>query len=146
MRLVFFLAIIISLTACSGDPKNKNIPNAAGLPGDLFLVMDSLQWKGPVGKTLDSIFSADMPGLPRKEPSFKLRWINPYKLNFVLKQSRNLIFAVTLDQNTESASVIKKLFTPESIEKNKSDSQRVRQDRCGCFRKRSAGNVFVRQR
>jgi Domain of unknown function (DUF4837) len=119
MRIVFFLLAVVFITGCSNDPKNKNIPNAAGLPGDIFLVMDSLQWRGPLGRTLDSLFSVEMPGLPRKEPSFKLRWINPRKLNFVLKQSRNLVFAVTLDQTTENAQIIKRLFTPESIEKIK---------------------------
>jgi hypothetical protein len=63
-----------------------------------------------------------MPGLPRKEAIFKMRWINPKKLNFVLKQSRNLVFAMSLDKNSASANVVKGLFTPESIEKIKSST------------------------
>ncbi|HRI79256.1 MAG TPA: DUF4837 family protein [Cyclobacteriaceae bacterium] len=115
-----FIVLIIFVVGCSSD--SRDIPYATGVPGDIYLVMDSAQWRGPLGRTLDSIFSAEMPGLPRKESIFKFRWINPRKLNYVLKRSRNLIFAVTLDRNTEGSQVVKKLFTPESIEKIRSGS------------------------
>ncbi len=119
MRIVLIVLAVIALSACSSDP--KNMPPASGNPGDMFAIMDSLQWRGPLGKTLDSIFNAEMPGLPRKESIFKMRWINPRKLNFVLKQSRNLIFVMTLDHSGPGTHLVKKLFTPESIEKIKTN-------------------------
>ncbi|NOT74716.1 MAG: DUF4837 family protein [Cyclobacteriaceae bacterium] len=122
MRFFFFVIGVFLLASCSQSEKNRNVPNATGLPGDVFLVMDSLQWRGPLGRTIDSIFNEEMPGLPRKESIFKLRWINPRKLNFVLKQSRNIVFAVSLDQNTEGAQIVKKIFTLESIEKIKTST------------------------
>ena len=111
---LFFLSILL-LSSCS-DSKNTNIPQASGLTGDIFLIMDSTQWKGPLGTVLDSLFSAEMEGLPRAEPIYRMRWIDPHKLNFVLKQRRNLIFAVTLDQRSSGASVVKKVFTKESLD------------------------------
>ncbi len=117
MRIIGGLLAMLLLTKCSSD--TKNIPKASGLPGDMYLVMDSMQWRGPVGKTLDSIFSAEMPGLPRKEPLFKMRWVDPRKLNFVLKQRRNLLFVMTLDRSGQGAKIIQRLFTPAFIEKIK---------------------------
>ena len=110
MRLIPVLLGILLLASCSTN--KENLPPASGQPGNIFLIMDSLQWRGPLGRTLDSLFNADMPGLPRKEAIFKMRWINPKKFNFVLKQSRNLVFVMTLDQNTQGSQIVKKLFTP----------------------------------
>ena len=117
MRFLPLPLAIILLASCSTN--KENLPPASGMPGNIFLIMDSLQWRGPLGRTLDSLFNADMPGLPRKEAIFKMRWINPKKFNFVLKQSRNLVFVMTLDQNTRGSQIVRKLFTPQSIEKIK---------------------------
>jgi hypothetical protein len=114
---VLFIVAIISCT----EPGSKNLPPSTGLTGDVFLIMDSVQWKGPIGKALDSIFNAEMEGLPREEAIFHMRWIDPRKLNFVLKQRRNLIFAVTLDQKGTGARQIRSTFTSESLEKIKAD-------------------------
>lgn len=115
------LTTLLLVTACS-DKTGENLPPSSGRTGDVFLIMDSAQWKGPLGGVLDSLFSAEMEGLPRKESIFHMRWIDPRKLNFVLKQRRNLIFAVTLDQRSSGANYIKRTFTPESLEKIKTES------------------------
>ncbi len=115
MKYIFaFVLIVLTLSSCS-DSKNTNLPPSSGLTGDIFLIMDSTQWKGPLGRVIDSLFSVDMEGLPRAEPIYKIKWIDPRKLNSVLKQRRNLIFAVSLDQKATGASVVKRLFTKESL-------------------------------
>ncbi len=120
----FFLpALLIIVSSLSCTTSKENLPSATGLSGDMYLIMDSVQWMGPLGGILDSLFQSEMQGLPRKEPVFKMRWIDPRKLNFVLKQRRNLIFAVTVDQSTAGARVLKNLFTPGSLEKIKSNPQ-----------------------
>ncbi|MCW5910391.1 MAG: DUF4837 family protein [Cyclobacteriaceae bacterium] len=134
MKYFIFIFFIAAIVACT-EPGSKNLPPASGLTGDIFLIMDSLQWKGPLGKTLDSIFSAEMEGLPRKEAIFHMRWIDPRKLNFVLKQRRNLIFAVTLDQATTGARQIRATFTPESLEKIKADPSLFSQNARDVFAK-----------
>jgi len=125
IKFLSFLVIAALFVTCSSDPKSKSagLPPASGMPGDVFVVMDSLQWRGPLGGVLDSIFNADMPGLPRKEARFKMRWIDPRKLNFVLRQSRNLVFVLTLDKHTEGSRIIKSFFTPESIQKIKTNDK-----------------------
>jgi hypothetical protein len=97
--------------------------------------MDSTQWKGPLGKTLDSLFSAKMEGLPREESIYHMRWIDPRKLNFVLKQRRNLIFAVTLDQRTSGANQVKRLFTKESLDQIRANPELFSQNAQNVFAK-----------
>jgi len=97
--------------------------------------MDSAQYRGPLGRTLDSIFTVEMQGLPREEAIFNLLWIDPRKLNMVLKQRRNIIFAVTLDQRGAGAYQLKKMYTPESIEKIKQDQN---------FYVRTASHVYAK--
>lgn len=119
-RAIIILGILMSFFwSCSND--KENLPPASGISGDMYLVMDSTQWKGPLGAVVDSLFNVEMQGLPRKESIFHMRWIDPRKLNFVLKQRRNLIFAVTLDKNSSGANMLKGLFTPQSLQKIKSD-------------------------
>jgi hypothetical protein len=135
-KLFVTLFVAVAFTSCSSDEKNgANLPSASGRPGDMFIIIDSTQRKGPLGDALNSIFNAEMAGLPRDESIFHVNWIDPRKLNFVLKQRRNLIFAVSLDQRSSGASYIKNLFTEESIEKIKSDSG---------FFVRTVPNVFAK--
>ena len=87
----------------------------------MYVVMDSVQWKGPLGQVVDSLFSADMEGLPRPEAIFNMKWIDPRRLNFVLKERRNLIFAMTLDSKEQGAVIVRRLFTPASLDKIKTE-------------------------
>jgi Domain of unknown function (DUF4837) len=130
----FILAVLV-LSSCSDSKKNTNLPPASGLTGDIFLVMDSTQWKGPLGKELDSLFSAKMGGLPREESIYHMRWIDPRKLNFVLKQRRNLIFAVSLDQRTSGANHVKRLFTKESLDQIRANPDLFSQNAQNVFAK-----------
>ncbi len=130
----FILAALV-LSSCSDSKKNTNLPPASGLTGDIFLIMDSTQWKGPLGKVLDSLFSAKMAGLPREESIYHMRWIDPRKLNFVLKQRRNLIFAVSLDQRTSGANHVKRLFTKESLDQIRANPDLFSQNAQNVFAK-----------
>lgn len=120
LTVVIFCFGILFLMRCAGT-EGENLPPATGLSGDIYLIMDSAQYRSPLGRTLDSIFTVEMQGLPREEPIFNLLWIDPRKMNMVLKQRRNLIYAVTLDRKGAGARQIKKMFTPESIEKIQQD-------------------------
>ncbi|MCX8492511.1 MAG: DUF4837 family protein, partial [Cyclobacteriaceae bacterium] len=118
---ILILLASFVLLSCS-EERSTNLPPASGLSGDMYLVMDSLQHKGPLGTAIDSVFSAEMEVINRTEPIFKLRWVDPRKLNFVLKQRRNLIFVFTLDRNSAGSNRIKGMFTKESLDKIKNDT------------------------
>jgi len=122
-KLILLLTAVVALLSCSNEKSGgTNGPPASGLSGDMYLVMDSVQWMGPLGKLIESTFTRDMQVLNRTEPIYRMRWIDPRKLNFVLKQRRNLIFAVTLDQNAVGAKRVRGMFTQQSIDRIKSDT------------------------
>lgn len=88
----------------------------------MYIIMDSAQWKGELGAVLDSILSQEVQTLPRPEPIFKIWWVNPKKLNPILKQRRNLIFAVTFDQRSEGASLLKAMYTDKAVAEMEKDT------------------------
>ncbi len=125
MRILLLLSIAAIAVSCgTGGDRAANLPKAAGAPGDIYLFMDSAQWKGQVGIAVDSIFNQEMIGLPREEGIFRMSWVDPRKMNFVLKQRRNLIFVVTLDQTGPGAQIVKNLFTQEQINEIESDTSK----------------------
>ncbi|MDZ4716607.1 MAG: DUF4837 family protein [Cytophagales bacterium] len=120
VRFLFFVLVIGLWAACSSD--TRSLSRAVGQAGDIYVIIDSAQSKGKIGFLVDSILSADMPGLPRKEPLFKIRWIDARRFNYVIKERRNLLYVMTLDQRSQGAAIIRRLFTPESITQIKTDS------------------------
>jgi hypothetical protein len=123
IRIIVFFTFVGTLWACSSGTKNKDyLPKATGSPGDIILVIDSMQWKGPVGEELRNILSAEVPGLPREESLFNVIHVHPSDKIYLLTQIRNLIYVFTLDQTTPGAQRLIREFTPETIEQIKSDS------------------------
>lgn len=118
-KFLLFAFPLLIVAGCGGD--GKNIPLAKGLVGDLYVIMDSAQQKGPVGKVLDSLLQPEMRGLPREEPIFRIHWVDARRMNYALKDRRNMIYVMTLDRRSEGAAIVKRVFTAESlgiIEKN----------------------------
>ncbi len=135
MKKILYLTLLsFSLFSCS-EKKGESQTSAVGLSGDMYVIMDSMQWKGPLGQLVNSTFGRDMEVLNRTEPLYNIRWIDPRKLSTTLKQRRNLIFVVTLDQNSLGANRVKGMFTKESTDKIKSDTS---------FFLTTATNLFAR--
>jgi hypothetical protein len=126
---------LAGLAGGCGKSSKDSLPRSSGVSGDMYVVMDSLQWKGELGKVVDSLFSAEMEGLPRGEAIFNMKWVDPRKLNFILKQRRNLIFAMTLDQNSEGAAIVRRLFTPASLEHIRNDKSTYVETQSNVFAK-----------
>ena len=122
-RLIIFIILFISVLACNTQKdKNPNyLPKATGKPGDVIIIMDSLQWKGELGSAVRKIFRAEVPGLPQAEPMFNVIWAHPSRLK-LLTQIRNLVYVFTLDKNSSGSRSLRRQFTPETIEKIKSDT------------------------
>ena len=118
---VFFLAFIISCTT-SEKQRVENLPAATGKPGDMILIMDSVQWNGELGDEVRKIFKQEVPGLPREEPLFDVIYVYPRKGYTLLTQIRNLVYVFTLDQNTGGSRIMKENFSEETLNKIKNDS------------------------
>ena len=125
MRVVSILLIsLIVFVSCTPSEKTRveNLPGATGKPGDMIIIMDSIQWKGELGNQLRKIFKPEVPGLPRDEPLFDVIYVYPRKGYTLLTQIRNLVFVFTLDQNTAGSKIMKETFTEETLQKIKNDT------------------------
>ncbi|WKN41460.1 DUF4837 family protein [Tunicatimonas pelagia] len=122
--LSFFTLIIIGLASCEGSRSSSEsaLPLARGAAGEIILVMDSTAWRGELGDELRQVFMQDVPGLPQPEPYFDLRYVNPFKLNDVLRSAKNMIFVTTLDNRSASGERMRRFFTESSLTRIESDS------------------------
>ncbi len=122
-RIIASIFLLTATIACNiQNDKNPNyLPKSTGKPGDVIIVMDSVQWKGNLGSAVRKIFRAEVPGLPSPEPMFNVIWAHPSKLK-LLTQIRNLVYVFTLDQNTPGSRGLRRQFTPETLAKIKSDT------------------------
>jgi hypothetical protein len=116
--LISFVALF---TACNKE-NSDYLPKANGKPGEIVLIVDSMDWKGPLGTELRNIFHATVPGLPQDEPMFSTIYIHPEKNLKLLTQLRNLVYVFTLDQNTRGSRTIRETISPETIKRIKEDT------------------------
>lgn len=105
------------LFACNGEQNDESssLPIARGAPDEIILVMDSAAWQGTLGDEIRETFVKAIPGLPQPEPYFDLRYVNPFKLNKVLRNSRNMLYVTTLDAESPAGRRIRSFFTENSI-------------------------------
>jgi len=112
--LIFFIS---GLIACGEQSvNNRLLTKASSKVGELILVMDSIQWKGPLGTALRKTLMSETPGLPRPEPLFIVRYIEPTLFNSVLNKARNIIFVATLDSQTKGGQIVRNYMTKNYIQ------------------------------
>ncbi len=122
MRYIFpcvSVILILNLTACeprTSDPSDT-LPTARGASGEVVLVMDSAYWRGELGDELRQTFLKAMPGLPQPEPYFSVRYVDPFKLNKVLRNAKNMLFVATLNNNSMAGRKMRSYFTDSSIKR-----------------------------
>lgn len=124
---LFILLVTLFVASCSSDSTKKagsksHLPVARGEANAILCVMDTTQWNGPVGEALRDIFSDYVPGLPQDEPYFKLRNINPLKMNNILKTGKSMIFVSTMDNQGAQSRAMQNYFTSTSLEKILNDT------------------------
>lgn len=115
--------IIISCQQTKDTPKDF-LPIARGAANVILVVMDTAQWNGPLGKAVKEVYGEYVPGLPQEEPYFKVRNINPLKLNHILKSAKNMIFVMTLDNKSKQNRSMHQYFTSKSLKKIQTDTAR----------------------
>lgn len=97
-------------------------PTAIGTPGKINVILPAKLKNGPVGRVLDSIFTADLEVFPRDEQMFTLRYVNPEDINRSQKNIRNIIFGFTFTDMGSEAGRIKSLIEPESLNALRNDT------------------------
>ncbi len=122
----FFCGLLIAISSCKTPEEKKAeekyyLPKAGGEVGEMLVVMDSAKWKGPLGRAIRQNFAGSVPGLPQDEPFFDLKYISPRRFNNVLKFARNIVVVLTLEGNSLDSRELRKNFTPESLERIRTD-------------------------
>jgi hypothetical protein len=110
--LLIFSVVVLSCSKGKGPGKDP----AIGMPGKINIVVNPSIWKGAISKTFDSLFSAEMTVLPRPESVFKYRQVNPDEVNASMKRTRNLIFIMALDDNSEAGLKLKGMVTQATLD------------------------------
>ncbi|SMD34982.1 protein of unknown function [Reichenbachiella faecimaris] len=128
---LFFLLITVFAASCNPDSSNNggsksHLPIARGEANAILCVMDTSQWNGAVGEALRDIFSDYVPGLPQDEAYFKLRNINPLKMNNILKTGKSMIFVSTMDNQGAQSRAMQNYFTSSSLERILQDTSLYR--------------------
>jgi len=117
------IVIILFFTSCESWLGEQTMPLGRGEAGEIILVMDSARWSGDIGKEMRLTFRELVDGLPRDEPLFDLRQVVPASFKGILKNAKNLILVIPLNDNNAEGKKMKNLFTPKSL-----DSLRQNQD------------------
>ncbi len=120
--LTLILGIILSSCEAEGTNSNSAKPKARGIIGEIFMVIDSVKWAGPVGDELRKIYQSDLPGMIRSESKFSVKRIDPREMNRMLKTSTNIIYVTTFDDKRASSQAINAQFSKESKEKALNDT------------------------
>ncbi len=123
IRFITGILLVSVLAGCSGGGgQNKGLMRkASGRGGEVMLVMDSTKWRGKLGDEVRKTFRAQVVGLPRPEPVFTLHYVDPRKLNSVLKSATNMIFVTTLSSKSQASAVLRNYFTSSSLQKIQED-------------------------
>lgn len=111
-------------TACDSSKEERDLgmlPSSKGDVGELIMVMDSVYWNSEIGDTIRSIFRERVDGILQGEPMFTVRYVRPYQFKGLLREHRNLVLLTTFDKNSSGNAIMQKFFTPESVEKIKTD-------------------------
>jgi hypothetical protein len=118
MKYLFSILILLTYS-CKRD---NALETAIGPTGKINIVIPTEQAEGSIGKVLDSLLTQRMTVLPRPEPIFRIRFVNPEDVNRSMRRTRNLIFAFTLNDNSKEAQAVKRMLSVESIKQISEDT------------------------
>ncbi len=117
--LIYTVLIALTATTYSCDEKDTSkrlLVKASGTPGEILLVIDSVQWQGELGESIRETLQAYVPGVARPERLFTVRYIEPTLFNSVLNKARNLIFVATLDSKTKGGLTVRNYLSKNYIQ------------------------------
>ena len=106
---ILLLSVIIS--ACGGDYRQR----ASGQPSEIVVAMDSSRIEGPIGQALNDTYGEYITTMPRREPLYDVRF-RDFKSQAELEniqKSRNLIFAGTLDEDTNIGMFLRSILSED---------------------------------
>jgi len=116
-KILLFITLI-AFSCSESELTDKLLAKASGNPGELFVVMDSMQWHSELGKAVKNAIISSVPGLPNEEPYFRVHYIEPTKFNSVLERVTNILFVATLDSKTKGGVAVRNKITKNYIQEH----------------------------
>ncbi|MEX2463092.1 MAG: DUF4837 family protein [Balneolaceae bacterium] len=109
------IAIILLLSACNADYR----PISIGPIDEVIVVMDSTDWDSETALAIEETFGKLIGTLPTAEPTYKLifRDFSTNEELDNLREHKNIIFASTLDDDNNVASLIRAILSDEIEER-----------------------------
>lgn len=103
LGLLAILPITVALAGCEGQFINR--PSAIGREGEVVVVIDSTQWKGPIGEALREQVGPWLGTLPVPEKLFDLRQVSltSERMYEQVKMQKNVLFVAPLSDSTNEA-------------------------------------------
>ncbi len=110
-----FLALSFFLGACE---TLQYRPEAVGPEGEISVVIDSVNWNGPVGDALRQHLAPWMGTLPTPEPMFTLRRVSITSKSFLttIQKQKSIVFAAPLNEDTPEATFIRSRLDEAGLE------------------------------
>ena len=96
MKRLLLILPLLALLLCSCE-KSNFFPKASGLPYEVLVVMDSVEWNAPHGRALFDVLDTDVPMLPQSERSFRISQTERKDFDRILNIFRNIII-VNIDK------------------------------------------------
>lgn len=118
--IFIFLSSVIFF-ACNSSENGGTKPQGRGEPGEIILVLDSGRWNGDVGSEFRRIFREQVEVLPRDEPMFDIKHVNPFDFRAILKNAKNLILVVPLNDQAKPSLRMRNFFTQNAIDSMRAD-------------------------
>jgi len=107
--LLLLLIFLTVLTGCNGDYRMDAIGNNE----HILVVMDSTKWHSKTADAIRDVFAADIKTLPHPEPEYDLSFMSLRNTSDLdqAKKRKNVIFAATLNENTNTGKFIRALLS-----------------------------------
>ena len=106
---------------------DKYLPEAAGEPGEIVIVMNKRKYEAGLGEAIKEVFREPVPGLTRPEPMFTIRVIEPFEFNRIFQIARNLVYVVSLEGESAADKWLQGTFSEASKETILNDPDRFMQ-------------------
>lgn len=85
------LAIGACITFSACDDGAHFLPDATGAQGEVLVVMDHAHWDGPPGQAVREVLERNVPGLPQREPRFKVAQSGLDRFGNLLRNHHNIL-------------------------------------------------------
>ena len=115
--LSFFFLLSCQRKERDQPTQNKILPASLGKSGEMLVVMDTALWQSDLGDSLKSILLKPYPGILQEEPHFKVRNVNPLRMIPTLEKFRNIIYVITLDNQSAAGKVMSGYLSKETKQK-----------------------------